>query len=44
MFSIEAQILLLEQRRRLLNERDASVNANIIAKITRRIRKLSKDC
>lgn len=44
MFSKEIQILLLEKRQQLLSERDAAGNAHIIAKIARRIRKLSKDC
>ena len=44
MFSKETQILLLEKRQQLLNERDAAGNANIITKIARCIMKLSKDC
>lgn len=40
MFSNETKIMLLTQRKNLLTSRDASVNANLIRKIERQLRKL----
>lgn len=41
MFSKETMITLLTQRKNLLASRDAAVNANIIRKIDRQLRKYS---
>lgn len=40
MFSNETKIMLLKQRKNLLTARDAAVNANLIHKIDRQLRKL----
>lgn len=40
MFSNETKIMLLTQRKNLLTARDAAVNANLIRKIERQLRKL----
>lgn len=40
--SNETRIAILTARKNLLNQRDPSSNANIIRKIDRQIRKLSK--
>lgn len=42
MFSKETRIALMRNRQRLLAARDPVGNANIIAKLTRRIRQLEK--
>lgn len=39
MFSKETKIVLLQQRKKLLEGRDASVNRNILRKIDRQLRK-----
>ena len=40
MFSKDTMIMLLTQRKNLLMSRDAAVNANIIRKIERTLRKI----
>lgn len=42
MFSKETKIALMRDRQKLLAARDPAGNANIIAKLTRRIRQLEK--
>lgn len=42
MFSKETKIALMRDRQKLLAARDPASNANIIAKLTRRIRQLEK--
>lgn len=43
MFSKETKIALMRNRQKLLMARDPAGNANIIAKLTRRIRKMEKE-
>lgn len=42
MFSKETTLLMLNNRKKLLTARDPVSNANIIAKLVRRIRQLEK--
>lgn len=43
MFSKETKIALMRDRQKLLAARDSAGNANIIAKLARRIRQLEKE-
>lgn len=43
MFSKETKIALMRDRQKLLAARDPAGNANIIAKLVRRIRQLEKE-